>query len=159
MSNEQDKENPELDVKSLVDQLKESTKIAKAVDCEEFELKPEDLEQFILNNTGKLIKDSMNTIDDIKQYIINAPEPEDVHSLAELYKASTGAIETLNKILIQNQKSKTQLTVKKLDIESKLNLKNTADTDKISFTRDEVFNKLMEKGDIIDATPTDTEDL
>lgn len=159
MSNEQDKEKPELDVKSLVDQLKESTKIAKTVDCEEFELKPEDLEQFILNNTGKLIKDSMNTIDDIKQYIINAPEPEDVHSLAELYKASTGAIETLNKILIQNQKSKTQLTVKKLDIESKLNLKNTTDDDKISFTRDEVFNKLMEKGNIIDATPTDSEDL
>ena len=91
----------EEEIKSLIDQLKESNKLAKTVDKQPFSLNKEDLESFILNNTGKLIQDSMETIDNIKQYIISAPEPEDVHSLAELYKASTGAIEALNKILLQ----------------------------------------------------------
>ena len=103
MTDQNNEENNELDVKSLVDQLKDSVKTAKNMQSDKFSLAKEDLEQFILDNTGKLIKDSMDTIDDIKQYIISAPEPDDVHSLAELYKASTSAIEALNKILIQQQ--------------------------------------------------------
>ena len=79
--------------------VKQGTKLAKKVEKQEFNLDKSNLEQFILNNTGKLIQDSMHTIDSIKDFIESAPEPEDVHSLAELYKASTSAIEALNKIL------------------------------------------------------------
>ena len=158
MTDQNNEENNELDVKSLVDQLKDSVKTAKNMQSDKFSLAKEDLEQFILDNTGKLIKDSMDTIDDIKQYIISAPEPDDVHSLAELYKASTSAIEALNKILIQQQKRNTQLTVKKMAIESKQALGNRDDGRNITFTRDEIFNKLVDSGDIIDATPVDDKD-
>ena len=119
MSQEEKRGN---DVKTLVDQLREGTKLAKRIEKEEFNLEPEDLQKFILNNTGKLIQDSMDTIDNIKQYIISAPEPEDVHSLAELYKASTGALETLNKIYLQQNKSDTTIKVKTMDIQAKLSL-------------------------------------
>lgn len=114
MSEDNSNEKKELDVSNLVSKLKESVQQANGMKNDNFTLDKADLEQFILNNTGKLIKDSMDTIDDIKQYIISAPEPDDVHSLAELYKASTSAIESLNKILIQQQKSATQITVKKI---------------------------------------------
>ena len=138
------------DIKSLVDQLKESSKLAKNIDKPEFVLNKEDLEQFILNNTGKLINDSMETIDSIKEYIISAPEPEDVHSLAELYKASTGAIEALNKVLLQQQKSSTQIAVKTMDIQSKQALAESKDKDKITFTRDEIFDQLIKRGEVIE---------
>jgi len=143
------------DIKSLVDQLKESTKLAKKVDKPEFVLNKEDLEQFILNNTGKLINDSMETIDSIKEYIISAPEPEDVHSLAELYKASTGAIEALNKVLLQQQKSNTQIAVKTMDIQSKQALAENKDKDKITFTRDEIFDQLIKRGEVIEVDNED----
>lgn len=138
------------DIKSLVDQLKESSNLAKKIDKPEFVLNKEDLEQFILNNTGKLINDSMETIDNIKEYIISAPEPEDVHSLAELYKASTGAIEALNKVLLQQQKSNTQIAVKTMDIQSKQALAESKDKDKITFTRDEIFDQLIKRGEVIE---------
>lgn len=144
-------------IKSLIDQLKDSTKLARTVDKPEFTLKKEELEQFILNNTGRLIQDSMETIDNIKQYIISAPEPEDVHSLAELYKASTSAIEALNKIYIQQQKSDTQLTVKTMDIQAKQALANEKDQGKITFTRDEVFKQLIDSGKIIETEIADTD--
>lgn len=144
------------DIKSLVDQLKESSKLAKNIDKPEFVLNKEDLEQFILNNTGKLINDSMETIDNIKEYIISAPEPEDVHSLAELYKASTGAIEALNKVLLQQQKSSTQIAVKTMDIQSKQALAESKDKDKITFTRDEIFDQLIKRGEVIEV---DNEEL
>lgn len=143
-------------IKSLVDQLKQSTKIAKTVDQPQFELKKEDLEQFVLNNTGRLIHDSMETIDNIKQYIISAPEPEDVHSLAELYKASTGAIEALNKILLQQQKSETQVAVKTMDIQAKQALAEKKD-DRDTFTREEIFQKLIDDARVVEAEVTDTD--
>lgn len=144
-------------IKSLIDQLKDSTKLARAADKPEFTLKKDDLEQFILNNTGRLIQDSMETIDNIKQYIISAPEPEDVHSLAELYKASTSAIEALNKIYIQQQKTDTQLTVKTMDIQAKKALLNDKDQGNITFTRDEVFKQLLDSGKVIETETTDAE--
>ena len=73
--------NDSQDVKSLLDQLKDTTKMAREVQRKPFTLEKKDLEQFVLNNTGKLIQDSMETIDSIKDFIISAPEPEDVHSL------------------------------------------------------------------------------
>jgi len=143
------------DIHSLLDQLKQGTKLAKEADKPKFELHKEDLEQFILNNTGRLISDSMETIDSIKEFIISAPEPEDVHSLAELYKASTGAIEALNKILLQQQKSQTQITVKTMDIQSKAALIEQK-SDKISFTREEIMDKLVNDGSILEIEDTDS---
>ena len=147
----------ESDVKSLLDQLKDTTKLAKQVDKAPFDLPKEDLEKFILNNTGKLIQDSMETIDNIKQYIISAPEPEDVHSLAELYKASTGAIEALNKILLQQQKTEAQITVKTMDIQSKQALADKRE-DKSTFTREEIMEQLFNSGDLIDAEISEPDD-
>ena len=151
MEDDSEKKPPSKDVKSLIDQLNEGVAFGKKIDKPEFTLAKEDLEQFVLNNTGRLIKDSMETIDSIKDYIISAPEPEDVHSLAELYKASTSAIDSLNKILIQQQKSDTQIAVKTMDITAKqamLEQKETRNT----FTREEIMEQLMNSGKMIDVS-------
>lgn len=145
-------------VRTLVDQLKENNNMVNKIQQSDFNLDKKDLEQFILNNTGRLIQDSMNTIDNIKEYIISAPEPEDVHSLAELYKASTTAIEALNKLLLQQQKSETQVAIKTMDINSKKELAENKDAGKLTFTRDEIFEKLLERGDVIEADIIDQDD-
>lgn len=147
------------DVKSLLDQLKETTKLTKQVDKQPFTLEKENLEQFILNNTGKLIQDSMETIDSIKDFVVSAPEPEDVHSLAELYKASTGALEALNKILIQQQRAEAQIKVKTMDIQSKQALMNTKREGELTFTREEVMKQLMDSGKLIDVETMHADDI
>jgi len=152
-----DPDNNSNGVKSLIEQLNQGVELSKQIDTPEFELAKEDLEQFVLNNTGRLIKDSMETIDSIKQYIISAPEPEDVHSLAELYKASTSAIDTLNKILLQQNKSDTQIAVKTMDIQAKKALLEDKEN-RNSFTREEVMIQLMNSGKLIDAEVADTDD-
>ena len=100
----------------------------------------------------------MDTIDNIKQFIISAPEPEDVHSLAELYKASTGALETLNKIFLQQKKAETTIKVKTMDIESKSQLADIKQ-DKLTFTREEIFDQLLNSGKVIEAEVTEEEEL
>jgi len=141
----------DLDADSLISQLRENNSIAKNKEelCERFELSKEDLEAFILNSTGKLIKDSLETIDTIKQYVLSAPNPEEVHSLAELYKASTNALDTLNKVLIQDKKSATQVGIKQMDIEAKSQLADKKESKKL-LTRDDIIKKLITDADVIE---------
>jgi hypothetical protein len=140
---------------SLIDQLKENTGLIKKVSKRKgFELDKDDLEQFILNSSGKLIKDSLEVIDDMRDYVEAAPDAESISSLAELMKASTNAIDTLNKVLIQDKRSATQVGVKKMDIEAKKELE-TSNQSKNLLTREDVFKKLLEDAKVIDLEETD----
>ena len=140
---------------SLIDQLKENTGLIKKVSKRKgFKLDKDDLEQFILNSSGKLIKDSLEVIDDMRDYVEAAPDAESISSLAELMKASTNAIDTLNKVLIQDKRSATQVGVKKMDIEAKKELE-TSNQSKNLLTREDVFKKLLEDAKVIDLEETD----
>ena len=84
-------------------------------------------------------------VDEVKQYVETAPESRDVSSLSELINASSSAIETLSKILVQNKKDKTQRTVKQLDIEGKKQLMQGEFNAKMMLSRDDVMNELFSK--------------
>ena len=85
---------PSHDIGDLVDQLKNAEKYLKKPEKaeEEFNLDPEELEKFILNNAGKLVKKSIDMVDEVKQYVETAPESRDVSSLSELINASSSAL-------------------------------------------------------------------
>ena len=138
---------PSHDIGDLVDQLKNAEKYLKKPEKaeEEFNLNPEELEKFILNNAGKLVKKSIDMVDEVKQYVETAPESRDVSSLSELINASSSAIETLSKILVQNKKDKTQKEVKQMDIDGKKQLMQGEFNAKMMLSRDDVMNELFKK--------------
>ena len=126
---------------------KEAKQLAAKKDIEPLE--KEKVEQFIIDQSAKLIKDSMEMIDNMKEVVFHVPDADNVSSLAELVKASTGAIETLNKLITQDKKSKTQLQVKQLDIQSKQMLQNSEQEHKLKISREEVLKKLINGKDVI----------
>ena len=138
---------PGHEIGDLVDQLKNADQYLKKPEKakEEFNLDPEELEQFVLNNAGSLVKKSIDMVDEVKQYVETAPESRDVSSLSELINASSSAIETLSKILVQNKKDKTQRTVKQMDIEGKKQLMQGEFNAKKMLSRDDVMNELFSK--------------
>lgn len=143
----------------LIGQLKENNKMVReTVKSPEFELKPEELEQFILNRTGQLINDSMDMVNTVKQYVECAPDAEGVGSLAELLKATTSSIDTLSKILVQDKRGVTSTNLKKLDIAAKQHQLNTEHENKITLTRQEVLEQLIQSAEVIDVTEGDSED-
>ena len=117
-------------------------------------MEKEDLEQFVLNSSGKLIQDSVAMIDNMKEYITAGGSPDDIHAFSELFKASTQAMEILNKILIQNKRGETTKEVKQMDIDSK-QLMNTQNVQATLISRDDVLKQLMDDAKIIDAEVTD----
>lgn len=147
-------DNEQID--DLISQLKENTVMNRQLcDNKDFKLSKEDLEQFILNTSGRLIQDSLDMVDVVKERVSSAAEPDDVASLSELFKASTSTIEALNKILIQDKKTSTTMAVKKMDIEAKKEISQQEIQGKLMASREEVLSKLIQSADVIDITDTD----
>lgn len=153
MSSEEPMDN---EVDDLISQLKDNNKtVRKLKKQQDFELKPEELEQFILNTTGRLVQDSLDMVDTVKQYVECAPDAEGVGSLAELLKATTSSIDTLSKILVQDKRSEAAFGIKKLDIAAKQHLLEVDHNNKLALTRQEVLDNLIKNAEVIDVEQED----
>jgi DNA-binding protein len=138
-------------VGDIITQLKGTTALTKKEP--EDELTKEKLEEFIIKNSGKLIMKSLDIIDDVQAYISSAPDAKDVAAFAELLKASSASMESLNKIYISLEKNKTTRDIKQMDIVSREQL-NTQDNITHLLSRKEIMKELMGKVDKAE-TPID----
>ena len=138
-------------VGDIITQLKGTTALSKKEP--EDELTKEKLEEFIIKNSGKLIMKSLDIIDDVQAYISSAPDAKDVAAFAELLKASSASMESLNKIYISLEKNKTTRDIKQMDIVSREQL-NTQDNITHLLSRKEIMKELMGKADKAE-TPID----
>jgi|10_taG_2_1085330.scaffolds.fasta_scaffold00363_12 DNA-binding protein len=143
------KDNDE--IKSLVDQLKDNTIVNNSIQqtSEEFRLDKDDIEDFVVQNSGKLINESLDVMNNVKDYIMASGDPDSISALSELIRASSGAIESLNKIVIQNKRSATSLATKKMDIDSKVAIEEKK-SDALIGTREEMFKKILDQAKVVD---------
>lgn len=142
-------------VGDLLSQLNDANKKAEKLKVEADLLTKENMEKFVIENAGKLIKESIEVVGNVKDYISSAPESKDVSSLADLIAATSTAIETLNKIIVSDKKNETIIKAKDMDIKSRKELKESDNTTKLLATREQVFKMLIDSANnsakIIDA--------
>ena len=86
----------------------------------------------------------------MKEVVHHMPEAENMSALSELVKASTGAIDTLNKIVLQDKKSNTTLKAKEMDIDSRKELQQSDQKHALTMSREEVIANLLNAKDAID---------
>lgn len=138
-------------VDDLLSQLKGANLAAKEVEKNEFNLDKDKLEDFLLKYSGKLIKDSVDYVEDVKQFITSAPDSRDVEALSKLVGASASAIESLNKILISNKTNDSRKEIKQMDIDSKKEL--AQENDKrlgLTINREELLKQLIDDAKVIE---------
>jgi hypothetical protein len=81
-----------------------------------------------------------------------------VESISELVKATTGALETLSKLKMADDKLKGQKELKQMDIDAKMNIDAPQDSPGIFLSREELLKHLFVKKDekkIENAPPID----
>lgn len=151
-------DDPFDNVGDLIEQLQGGTLQAQELvqAAEKVSIDRGELEQFILDNQGTLIKDSVDVLQIVKQYVSAAPNAEDIGSFAELLKATSTAIDNLTKLHTSNQRVETQLKIKTMDIEAKKEINTDNNMMKLVGTREEIFKKMLEDSMIIDAEVVDT---
>ena len=138
-------------VGNMLDQLQANNREARAVSREPDPIKKEELEDFVVQKSGKLINNTLEMVDTVRDYIISAPESKDVASMAELINAATNALETLNKIVLSTKKNTTAVKIKEMDIASKKELQETQSDNKLQLTREEIFKALINNAKPIEA--------
>ena len=138
-------------VGSLIDQLQDTNQRAEKIKNERNPLKKEDLEKFVIERGGELIEDALEMVATVKDFIISAPNAEDVDALAGLINATSAAMDTLNKINIADKKTDTSVKLKTMDIESKKELLQADNTQRVLATREEILKMLVDKSKPIEA--------
>lgn len=142
--------NDELDeaVNDILSQLKNTTVIKQTPVTDT--LTKEKLEEFLIKNSGKLVTDSINLIDDMRDFVGTADaDPESISALAELIKAASSAVDTLNKIYISDERNKNQVKIKTMDIESREKLSIMDNQTRVLLSREDIMKAIIDK-EVID---------
>lgn len=108
-----DTQKPPLNVPTV------TTNTAPTVSSPIAPLKEEDLTDFIIQKTQKLVLTGLDTVEDLKQTISQTVDSEEIAAFAEVVEATNKSIEILNKINLQNKKAKAAKEIKQMDLEGK----------------------------------------
>ena len=144
--------NDELDeaVNDIITQIKGSKEAVREKQ-KDVHIDKENLEEFIMKSSGKLVSKSLEIVDNVNDYISSAPENRDVAALAEVIKATAGSIDTLQKLHSSNERNETQKEVKKMDVESKERINIADNQTRVLLSREDIMDALIDKdSDIID---------
>lgn len=103
----------------------------------------DNLEDFILKNSSEVINSAVSMMKNVETNVQAIQGPEEIAAYSELINASTNAIETLSKILIQKQKTAAMLDIKKMDVENKKELQSNDHQMKMMASREELLKIML----------------
>ncbi len=118
----------------------------------------DNINDYILQKTGTLIDAGLGAVNDLKDFVVQGQNPDEIAALSELISSTTKAIEALNKINLQNKKAKNDKELKAIDIEGKKAIAGnlpgnvTHNTLNLVASREEIFKQLLNdtKDDVIE---------
>lgn len=115
----------------------------------------EEMKEFVAKHSAELVQNSVKSIMELQKLTVATGDPEMMAGLASLIAASTGAIEAVNKMHLQNQKIEAAKELRKMDIEGRKEiqrLKNdgylnlpAGQTNILVATREEIIAQLTGK--------------
>ena len=110
----------------------------------------DNINDYILQKTGNLIDAGLGAVSDLKDFVVQGQNPDEIAALSELISSTTKAIEALNRINLQNKKAKTDRELKTMDIEGKKAIASslpgnniTNNTVNLVASREEIFKQLL----------------
>jgi hypothetical protein len=136
----------------IVNQLKEQQS------SEQFTQPPQtlttdELEQFLLTNAATLIRDSVQTVGELRTQIGPGSDPKELTGFAEIIKATSQALESLNRVYVTREKNKSAKEIKQMDIDSKQKIVEDINNTRILMNREDLLKQLIEN------TLSDGEDI
>lgn len=129
-------------VNDIINQIKSQSQTIKKVEKEQKTLSKEDLEKFVIDNAATVVNDSVEMIQGIKDVLMTCPaDSKLIESTAELVKAVTGAIDSLSKLKLSDDKIKASKELKQMDIDAK-NIDVPSGTVGLLISREDLFKEL-----------------
>ena len=120
------------------------------------EVTDDNINEYIVKRTSSLIDTGINAIEDIRDYIIQGQNPDEIAALSELINATTKSIEALNRINLLNKKGKIDKELKEMDLKGKKEVagmlpgNNVVNNNLIVASREEIFRQLLNEPEHIE---------
>jgi len=129
----------------------------------------EEMEAFVLKHSADLVENSVKSIMELQKLTVATGDPDMMAGLASLIAASTGAIETVNKLHMLNKKAEINKEIKKIELEGKKELQQLknegnsmlpgSQTNILIATREEIIAELTGKAKTKAVTTTSSTDV
>jgi len=115
------------------------------------QLTEDNLNEYILKRASTLVDMSIEAIEELKPYVVQGCNPDEIASLAEMINASSKAIEAVNKLNLLKKKFENDVKLKELDYEKKKELcsmqsstpTNVTNNNVYIASREEIFKKYI----------------
>jgi len=140
-------------INSLISQLRTASEASNELSSQSAampDINRDNIEEFVMQTSAHLVNKSLETMQMYQEMINTAPNADDVDAYSNLVGATTKAIDGLNKLVIQDKRSKSSKDIKNLELAGKKELQATqAISDAYVASREEMFKKLMDETEII----------
>jgi hypothetical protein len=127
----------------------------------------DNINEYIIKVHSEIIDTGVSAIEDLKDFIVQGQNPDEIAALSELISSTTKALESLNKINLLNKKAKTDKELKTMELENRKQVASMLpgnnivnNTNVLVASREEIIKKLLNDPlpevpdvQIIDTTP------
>lgn len=105
------------------------------------DLEDEDVNKYVLQNAARLVQLGLMSVESLKDVISQSYDAEEIESFANLIRSVNDSLNTVNKINIQNKKTKAAKEIKQMDLQRVL--PPTHQTNVLIATREEIIKGLV----------------
>ena len=162
-------QNDNDEINSIIEQLKDDAVPSQPKLSEsetEGNVSDDTVNSFVYKKSVELVSASLGAVQTIRDSVLTGVDPKEIAALSQLINATTKALDTLNQINLQNKRSKSNLEIKKMEIEANkiIASKIPQTTNILIASRDEILKGLNDKktiknnDDVIDLTLEDAKD-
>ncbi len=104
----------------------------------------DNMNEYVIKKATENIEASLDAVNSLKDIVITGQNPQEIAALASLINATTKALDSLNKINMQNKQIKNNIEIKQMEVSIAKNIKPPT-TNVLIATRDEIMSKLYDK--------------
>ena len=103
----------------------------------------DNLEDFVLKNSSEIVNSSISMLKNMESVVQTVQGAEEMAAYSELVNASTNALDTLTKLLLQKKKNDAAIEIKKMDVENKKELQSNDHAVKVMASREEILKMML----------------
>jgi hypothetical protein len=142
------------EINDIIEQLKNDS-VASDIKPKNIEItekvSDDNVDTFVYGKTVELVNASLGAVQTIRDTVLTGVDPKEIAALSQLINATTKALDTLNQINLQNKKSKSNVEIKKMELEANKMIasKIPQTTNILIASRDEILKGMSSKKDLL----------
>ena len=141
-------DNNNQEIESIIEELKadEINTPIRPKPVEVQKIDDENVGEYVYKKSSELVESTLGAIQSLKDNVLTGSDPKEIAALSSLIGAATKALDQLNKINLQNKQAKSNVEIKKMEIEANANRPLIPNTTNVMIaTRDQVLAQIFDK--------------